>query len=76
MERTPPSSPAAGQERWKMRVLVVEDDALTAASLAALLRAAGHAVEVARDGLAARSQLMADFRVPMSCFPADSQYVE
>jgi len=42
-----------GPVRWKMRVLVVEDDAVTANSLAQLLRSAGHDVEVARDGPAA-----------------------
>ncbi len=38
---------------WRMRVLVVEDNAKAAHSLEYLLRAAGHEVEVAHDGLAA-----------------------
>ena len=39
-----------GQSRWRMRVLVVEDNPKAADSLAALLRQAGHEVEVATDG--------------------------
>jgi two-component system OmpR family response regulator len=38
---------------WRMRVLVVEDQAEVAASMARLLRTAGHEVEVAPDGPAA-----------------------
>jgi CheY-like chemotaxis protein len=44
-----------GQSRWRMRVLVVEDNPKAADSLAALLRQAGHEVEVATDGPAAVS---------------------
>lgn len=40
-------------EHWRMRVLVVEDQAESAASLAQLLRLAGHDVEIACDGPAA-----------------------
>jgi CheY-like chemotaxis protein len=36
--------------RWTMRVLVVEDQPEAAASMAMLLRVAGHHVEVASDG--------------------------
>jgi len=42
-----------GQRRWRMRVLVVEDNPRAADSLAALLRQAGHEVEVVADGPAA-----------------------
>jgi two-component system CheB/CheR fusion protein len=35
---------------WKMRVLVVEDDTVVAESLADLLRAEGHEVDLAADG--------------------------
>jgi CheY-like chemotaxis protein len=38
---------------WKMRVLVVEDQADAAASMASLLRLAGHEVQIAADGVAA-----------------------
>lgn len=44
------------QERsgdWRMRVLVVEDDATAAQSIAFLLRHAGHEAEVAGDALSA-----------------------
>ena len=38
------------REPWRMRVLVVEDNVVAAASLADFLRTAGHEVEVAADG--------------------------
>lgn len=44
------------QERsgdWRMRVLVVEDDATAAQSIALLLRLAGHEAEVTADALSA-----------------------
>jgi two-component system, OmpR family, response regulator len=40
-------------QAWKMRVLVVEDDASAAETLAELLRAEGHEVDLAVDGPAA-----------------------
>jgi CheY-like chemotaxis protein len=43
----------ANAASWRMRVLVVEDDVQAAHALGYLLRAAGHEVEVAHDGLAA-----------------------
>jgi DNA-binding response OmpR family regulator len=44
-EKDPPYGPS-----WRMRILVVEDDARAASILADLLRAEGHDVEVALDG--------------------------
>jgi len=38
---------------WRMRVLVVEDDAAAAQSIALLLRLAGHEAEVTADGASA-----------------------
>jgi CheY-like chemotaxis protein len=43
------------QPRWRMRVLVVEDNPKAADGLAGLLRDAGHEIEVAADGPAAVS---------------------
>src|SRR5260370_27778655 len=43
-------STTPGLRPWQMRVLVVEDNAETAAALAGLLRTEGHEVEIAPDG--------------------------
>jgi CheY-like chemotaxis protein len=53
-ERTLAGSAApAGQGRTGLRILVVEDQADTAATLALVLRREGHEVQVAPDGPAA-----------------------
>jgi len=44
------SKSAGDSDGWRMRVLVVEDNADTAQILSHLLRGAGHEVEVAFDG--------------------------
>lgn len=49
------SERTSSQPPWRMRVLVVEDNAKAADGLARLLRQAGHEVEVAADGPAAVS---------------------
>jgi two-component system, OmpR family, response regulator len=51
-----------GDGEAKLRILLVEDNADTAASLAMLLRMYGHNVEVATDGTTALR--MADVRMP------------
>ena len=50
---TPSAAPASGAASAKSRVLVVDDHVDTALSLARLLRARGHVVEIVHDGNAA-----------------------